>query len=309
MQGIITVSAKFQTALALATALAACVPSAAAFAGTPTTLYSFTGGTDGAYPAGGLVASGGSFFGTTLLGGTGCSGSGCGTIFKLTPPATGKTAWTLKTIYRFEGGPDGQEPVNLITDASGNLYGVATYGGVTPNLCKVGNTVLGCGTVFELSPPAAGATAWTLTTLYTFSGGADGSFPNYGLARDAAGALYGFAYGGGDCATKACGTAFRLTPPAAGQTAWAETTLHEFGGGTDGTAPYGTPLVSSAGVVYGTTTAGGLTGSPACAAAGGCGTVLFAHPAFRRQSRLDQENHLGLRRRRRPLPGGQPHRR
>jgi uncharacterized protein YceK len=269
----------FQKAFAVAT-VATFGLGSAAFAGTPTTLYTFTGAADGAYPAGGLVSgSGGSFYGTTLLGGSGCSGSGCGTIFKLTAPAAGKTGWTLKTIYRFNGGTDGQEPVNLIADATGNLFGVATYGGVTANLCTVGGTVLGCGTVFELSPPAAGTTAWTFTTLYSFTGGADGSFPNYGLAQDAAGALFGFTYGGGTCATKACGTVFRLTPPAAGHTAWTELTLHDFAGGKDGTAPYSTPLVMADGTVYGTTTAGGVSAPAACLGAGGCGTVFSLTPA------------------------------
>jgi hypothetical protein len=244
-----------------------------------TTLYTFTGGTDGAYPIGGLILGpGGDYYGTTALGGAGCNGAGCGTVFRYTPPAAGQSSGTLTTLYTFVGGADGQEPVNLITDSKGNLYGVAQYGGDTPNLCVVGGTVLGCGTVYELSPPPAGSSTWVFTTLYTFSGGADGSFPNYGLTMDASGALYGFTYGGGTCATKTCGTAYKLTPPAAGQTGWTQTTLHNFNAGVDGTAPYGTPLVDSAGNVYGTTTAGGYTGSAICGTAGGCGTVFELSP-------------------------------
>ncbi len=251
-----------------------------AIAGTVSTLYTFTGGADGAFPAGGLVAGlGGSFYGTTLLGGSGCNGTGCGTIFRLSAPAAGSTTWTLTTLYLFAGGADGQEPINLIADTAGNLYGVAQYGGTDMTLCTVNGIALGCGTVFELSPPAAGKTQWQFSTLYTFTGGADGSFPNYGLTRDASGALYGYAYGGGTCVPSlACGTVFKLTPPAAGQTAWSESTIYAFAGGADGSTPYGIPVVSKTGDVYGTTGQGGFSKSTICAAAGGCGTVFKLAP-------------------------------
>jgi uncharacterized repeat protein (TIGR03803 family) len=51
-----------------------------------TVLYSFQGEKDGANPTSTLLADGvGNFYGTTSSGGgTGCTGSGCGTIFKLT---------------------------------------------------------------------------------------------------------------------------------------------------------------------------------------------------------------------------------
>ena len=58
--------------------------------GTETVLYSFTGGSDGATPAGGLIADrAGNLYGTAWLGGvsgSGCSffGFGCGVVFKLT---------------------------------------------------------------------------------------------------------------------------------------------------------------------------------------------------------------------------------
>ena len=50
-------------------------------------LHSFTGGSDGGNPQGGLIISGGGvLYGTTYAGGTGlaCSG-GCGTVFSLVP--------------------------------------------------------------------------------------------------------------------------------------------------------------------------------------------------------------------------------
>jgi uncharacterized repeat protein (TIGR03803 family) len=51
------------------------------------------------------------------------------------------------------------------------------------------------------------------TVLYSFTGGADGSFPVAGLVRDAAGNLYGTAYSGGDCAyVGGCGVVFKIAP-------------------------------------------------------------------------------------------------
>ena len=56
---------------------------------------------------------------------------------------------------------------------------------------------------------APSAQAQTFTVLYSFSGGADGAYPEAGLIRDAAGNLYGTTYGGG---ASGYGTVFKLTP-------------------------------------------------------------------------------------------------
>ncbi|MBV9719757.1 MAG: hypothetical protein JOZ77_10580 [Candidatus Eremiobacteraeota bacterium] len=58
--------------------------------GSEKVLHNFAGGSDGADPSGGLIDLNGTFYGTTAQGGstTGCKrfgGSGCGTIFTLTP--------------------------------------------------------------------------------------------------------------------------------------------------------------------------------------------------------------------------------
>ena len=59
----------------------------------------------------------------------------------------------------------------------------------------------GFGTVFKLSPPAAGMDQWQETVLYRFAGGSDGRNPISALQMDAAGRLYGTTlYGGkGPC--------------------------------------------------------------------------------------------------------------
>jgi uncharacterized repeat protein (TIGR03803 family) len=61
------------------------------FQGTPagkqTVLHNFSGEMDGAFPYGGLVGVPKGLYGTTLQGGdlSACSGSGCGTVFKVDP--------------------------------------------------------------------------------------------------------------------------------------------------------------------------------------------------------------------------------
>jgi uncharacterized repeat protein (TIGR03803 family) len=96
-------------------------------------------------------------------------------------------------LYNFgDNGDDGAGPTGLIRDAEGNLYGTTAGGGPW-----------GSGVVFTLDPTG------NTTTLYSFTGGADGASPNGGLVRDSAGKLYGTAAGGGQ---KAGGVFFGLTP-------------------------------------------------------------------------------------------------
>ncbi|MGA2746959.1 MAG: hypothetical protein ABSE44_19835, partial [Candidatus Sulfotelmatobacter sp.] len=67
------------------------------FAQTESVLYSFdsSGIADGTEPTSALVEdASGALYGTTPLGGTGCSNRGCGVAFKLTPPADKGAPWT-----------------------------------------------------------------------------------------------------------------------------------------------------------------------------------------------------------------------
>ncbi|HZP65064.1 MAG TPA: choice-of-anchor tandem repeat GloVer-containing protein [Rudaea sp.] len=110
----------------------------------------------------------------------------------------------------------------------------------------------------------------TLTTIYTFTGGADGGSPGAGLVEGRHGVLYGTTEAGG---AGAAGTVFQLAPPRNGAGAYALTTLHSFAGGDDGADP--TNIVADRyGNLYGVTSAGG--GSSACS--GGCGTVFALTP-------------------------------
>lgn len=81
----------------------------------------------------------GNLYGTTVSGGA----HGYGSAFKLTPSNGG---WTYTSLHDFTGGTDGTYVAsNLIMDADGNLYGVASGG-------ASGSCFRGCGVVFEITP-------------------------------------------------------------------------------------------------------------------------------------------------------------
>jgi uncharacterized repeat protein (TIGR03803 family) len=184
----------------------------------------------------------------------------------------GAHAQTLNTLYTFAGGPGGANPAgHLVLDASGNLYGVTSNGGMV-----TGNCSSGCGTVFELTPNGSG---WSQSVIYTFTGANGDGFNPIALAARPSGILYGVTtWGGsstlGNCGPAACGTVFELTQGAAG---WTEKILYNFQGGThDGAFPFTNLLIDSHGNLYGTTAEGGI-GDAGCYG-DGCGTVWELSP-------------------------------
>jgi uncharacterized repeat protein (TIGR03803 family) len=244
-------------------------PGQAQEAWTETVLYRFQGGSDGRRPDGDLKTDEkGAFYGTTGGGGNiEANGLGYGTVFKLTPPAKGRTDWTETVLYRFQGGSDGRNPEGeVVADELGALYGVTYAGGDGGGLDgKSGN-----GTVFKLTPPVQGQDAWTETVLYRFQGGGDGAVPalRTGLLVDEDGALYGTTTSGGRLTEGGAekheyGTVFKLTPPDGDQTAWTETVLYRFRGGGDGAYPDSGLIAGQPGVLYGTTQGGGESNSGA----------------------------------------------
>ena len=222
-------------------------------------IYRFKGNQDGASPIAGLVIDPtGALYGTTLLG-----GGGAGTVFKLTPPAAGKSAWTETVLHRFSGA-DGTNPAaTLLLDPAGHLFGTT---------CGCYGSSQSQGTVFELAPPASGKGAWSFGVVYTFLGGADGSHPRGPLARDAAGNLYSTTQAGGT-KTWGFGTVFRLAPPAPGASTWTKKVLYSFAGHGDGAYPGGGVLLDAGGVLYGTTQSAGAKFYP-----NGAGTVFALTP-------------------------------
>jgi uncharacterized repeat protein (TIGR03803 family) len=203
------------------------------------TMYSFHGGSDGAYPASRLVLdSSGNLYGTTQFRGrSNCAGQGCGTVFELTPANGG---WTETVLHSFRGGSaDGGNPVSgLILDTSGNLYGVTQVGGA---LCR-NPPMYNCGVVFELTPHSGG---WTESVLYDFDGGP----PSGELLLDPAGNLFGTTIS----IDSPRGKVFELTH-SGGQ--WKHSTVHLFSGGADGRYPVGGVTIDASGNLYGVTEQG-----------------------------------------------------
>jgi uncharacterized repeat protein (TIGR03803 family) len=193
---------------------------------TETVLYSFTGGTDGAEPAAGLLLDASdNVYGTTEFGGA----HDAGTVFEVS--SSGKE----RVLYSFSGGVDGGYPqAVLVRDASGNLYGTTYIGGGTSCSMTLGS---GCGTVFRVSGLGKE------TVLYSFAGGVDGKWPAAGVIRDAVGNLYGTTTSGG---ADGYGTVFKL------DTSGGEMLIHSFADGTDGATPYGGVILDASGNLYGT---------------------------------------------------------
>jgi uncharacterized repeat protein (TIGR03803 family) len=153
---------------------------------------------DGSGPWAGLIwDSVGNLYGTTE--GSGNRGiESSGTVFELSPGASG---WTESVLYTFVcagGTGDGCNPEAPVAwDALGNLYGTTTAGG--NNQC--GGS--GCGIVFQLVPNGDGT--WKENIIHRFGGFFnDGAVPYSGVTLDAQGNVYGTTAGGG--------VVFELTP-------------------------------------------------------------------------------------------------
>ena len=202
-------------------------------------LHSFIPGGDGVHPAAGLIFdSSGNLYSTTGGGGV---HNDSGTVFELTPKDDG--SWEERILHSFDWQVDGCYPsTGVLLDSAGNLYGMVDCG------------QFGVGSVFELVPNPDGS--WTEKTIYSFTGGHDGSFPSVGLIFDAPGNLYGATSQGGDFYD---GVVFELSPNPDGS--WTENVLHSFKwDGNDGIWPVAVVL-DSAGNLYGTTVRGGTQDS------------------------------------------------
>jgi uncharacterized repeat protein (TIGR03803 family) len=189
-------------------------------------LYEFTGGTDGAQPAGPLVQDGaGNLYGVADGGGDlSCpeAEAGCGTVFKLA------RSGQFTVLHAFQGGTDdGATPQpGLLLDRAGDLYGATAAGGDTEN-----------GIAFKITSDG------TYSIVHRFAGN-DGIIPNGGLISDPAGNLFGTTQVGGFFGV---GTAFVMSP--AGEL----TVVHAFTGGVDGANPLAGLIRDAEGNLYGTT--------------------------------------------------------
>jgi uncharacterized repeat protein (TIGR03803 family) len=208
------------------------------------TLWTFQGGaSDGCDPSAALnFDASGTLYGNTFYGGA----SNDGTVFKLTPPASGSKAWSESVVWSFNGSGDGSVPSTQMTfDSAGNLYGTCYEGGAN-----------GTGTAWQLVPPPSGVTVWTRNLIWTFDS-ITGSNPTRGpMVFDAAGNLYGTAHFGGSANR---GTAFELSPPSGGNMQWAVSVVFNFGSAKDGSDPTSGAAMTSKGKIIVPTGSGVLT--------------------------------------------------
>jgi uncharacterized repeat protein (TIGR03803 family) len=103
------------------------------------------------------------------------------------PPAAGKTRWTERVLYSFDGaGGDGPRSA-LRMDGAGNLFGTTVRGGSHDR-----------GTVFQLVRPGLGQTRWSHRLLHSFGTQHDGNYPQAGPIIDTRGVLYDTTAGGSD---------------------------------------------------------------------------------------------------------------
>jgi uncharacterized repeat protein (TIGR03803 family) len=155
--------------------------------GTLTTIYSFSGGSDGYAPAGALVrGSDGALYGVTTHN-VFAGFQFYGTIFRVTTNGALGTLYTLNPVFG-----DGLYPsAGLLQASDGNLYGTTEFGGASGN-----------GTVFRITPGGAFA------KLVNLDGIDLGAHPRAALVEGPDGALYGTANSGGPGGR---GTIFRLS--------------------------------------------------------------------------------------------------
>jgi uncharacterized repeat protein (TIGR03803 family) len=286
-------------ALTVALMLAAAITTTAQ-AQTYTVLYSFMGGTDGAYPAAGLIRDAeGILYGTTGENAqAGCT-SYCGNVFRIDPDGN------ETTLHTFVGGNDGSAPSSgVVRDHGGNLYGTTLNGGKGAGSLGVvykidpagrenilhyfpetpkdgigpdgvvldsegnlyGTTIegpgTGCGFGCGIIFKLDSAGKETITTRFHEKGYWEAGY----LVRDAAGNEYGVVGigGGTGCGGIGCGAVFKVDPEGK------LSVVYAFRGGSDGLEPNGPVVIDKAGNLYGVTWEGGDTS--ACPPSG-CGTV------------------------------------
>jgi len=179
------------------------------------------------HPLAGLINVSGTLYGTTYG-----SLKDDGTVFSIS------TTGAHKTLHRFQGSHDGDEPMALLLGVNDTLYGTTFYGGSS-----------GYGVVFSVT------TAGAENIVHHFAGGSDGAHPQ-GALIDVNGTLYGNTSNGGGSGCKitslivGCGTVYTISASGA------ENVLYRFSGKPDGSWPTAA-LLDVNGTLYGVTANGG----------------------------------------------------
>jgi uncharacterized repeat protein (TIGR03803 family) len=195
-------------------------------------LKNFNAVTDGGSPSGSLINGNDGF----LYGMTDRGGNGQGTIFKIAPNGTG-----FSILKSFRATTDGASPLgSLVKSRDGFLYGMTYSGGTYDD-----------GTIFKI---ALNGTAFSV--IRSFNKATDGRDPRGNLIEGTDGLLYGMLRSGGSIGEQSQGTIFKVGGNGSGFTV-----LKRFSSTTLGATPTGSVVESRNGFIYGTTSAGGNTGS------------------------------------------------
>ena len=173
-------------------------------------------------------------------------------VFILATAARAQTP-IFTPVHSFSGKPDGQQPFagRLVQGLYGEFYGT-TFNGGTNN----------AGCIYDF-PPNGG-----VSVLYSFSGGADGGYPEAGLALGSNGYFYGVTTYGGvttDGSVFGNGVVFKMDQFGS------LSLLYTFTNGTDGYGPQAALVQGTNGNFYGTTANGGATTN-------GYGTIFMITP-------------------------------
>jgi uncharacterized repeat protein (TIGR03803 family) len=179
-----------------------------------------------------VTIHGGTLYGATLTGGSG----GLGAVF-----AFDLRSGREKTLYSFQGGADGAQPLTGVVYHAGKVYGTTSQAGE-----------MGTGTVFTIDVATG-----QQTTLYSFDGPLDAEPNGLTIANDT---LFGTT---GQNGQNGYGIAFAID-----LTTGKESTLHAFKSLRRGRTPAG-PVLAADGNLIGTTLAGG---KKSCGQMG-CGTL------------------------------------
>jgi uncharacterized repeat protein (TIGR03803 family) len=226
--------------------------------GAVTTIYSFTGGSDGSNPMTSLtLAKDGDFYGTTPAPGGLYSDSSAnvGTVFRVTPAGKLTTLHTFSALKAPYLNAEGGDPLAALTvGPGGDLYGTTTTGGKN-----------GTGTIFKMTP------AGDLTVVYAFSGGkyfTQIRGLNTGLTLGDDGNFYGTAGGG----AHASGVVYRVSPAGDFKVIATFPNL----GDDNAYAPSGL-IKGSDGAFYGTTQDGGAHSEGTAFRVTSAGALTFLH--------------------------------
>jgi uncharacterized repeat protein (TIGR03803 family) len=223
------------------------------------TIYSFTGGDDGAVPNG-LFLVGETLYGTTFSGGPGSTpdGNGAnGSVFSVRTDGSGFSSLHTFTAVPYETNSDGASPSSLVVSGS-KLYGTANFGGGS-----------GVGTVFTVNTDGTG-----FGVLHSFAtGNGTGNVPS-GLLLSGA-TLYGTAGDGGPEIRGpgiGVGSIFKLQTDSSG---FADFGIFDW---NIGWGPSG--LTLSVNTLFGTTAHGGVSGNGIVFAANSDGTGFVTLHSF-----------------------------